>query len=100
MAASDLLIPIICVAATLTWCAFIWLARGPDAWRLPPLGAFVIGGAGSFASSALGHQPLLEAAFLAVLHGASAAVLVGGLQAGVWIREKGSERRARRDGGA
>lgn len=100
MAASDPLILIICVAATLTWCAFIWLTRGPDAWRLPPLGALLIGAAGSLASSALGHQPWPEAAFLAVLHAALAAAVVGGIQVSLWIREKGSERRTRRDGGA
>jgi hypothetical protein len=93
VAATDILILITCVTATVGWCGFVWATRGVDAWRRPLAGAFLIAAAGALASSALGRRPLVETLSLALLYGVSATVLIGAIQFSVWIRQKGAERR-------
>ena len=98
MEAINVLILIICVTATLGWSGFVWVTRGPSAWRGALAGAFVIGAAGGLTSSTFRHRSLGETIFLAIVCGASAAALVGAVQFNVWLREKGSERRERKAG--
>ena len=99
MAASDVLSLIAGVAALVAWVVFTGLRWGPGAWRLTLLGAFLIGAVVSLVASALAGQPGVEQALLAVLHGGCAALVVGGVQLSLWLREKGAERRARGENG-
>ena len=95
MAASDAVSLIGVVTAVLAWTMFVALRWGVGAWRRMLAGAFVIGALGSLVASAFARQWGLEMALLAVLHGGCAALVVGGVQVSLWLREKGAERRGR-----
>jgi hypothetical protein len=98
MEARDSLLLIVVVTAAAGWCAYVWLSRGPAGWRRAVLGVFAIASVGGAVSASLNHRPVVETVLLAVVCGVLASAVVGAIHFNVWIRSKGEERRAAREG--